>query len=130
MKKLPFELIIIVIVGIVLVFSLHRKKPKMIEITYTGNDTIEIQSDNRENKITLSQHGTGKFDNDSKIIIGDAIIQVGERIEIENTGSDIIEITYNDKDESEKKLLLGQNGTGYINKTIPFKMNDTIIQLR
>ena len=130
MKKLSYELIFFIIVGIVLVFSLKKKSPSQIEITYTGTDTIEIKADNRENKITLGQHGIGKFDSDSMVQIGNANIKVGERIEIENTGTDIIEITYNDKDESENKLLLGQNGTGYINKSTPFKMNNTIIQIK
>jgi len=131
MKKLSYILIsiFIVIASIAFVYSLNRKKTSRIVIKNTGNNVIEIKADSRENKITLGQNGISKFERDSRIEIGNAIITVGKRVEIENTGSDVIQITYNDNEGSEQKLLLGQGGAGYINKSTPFKIGNAFVQV-
>ena len=51
------------------------------------------------------------------------------RIKITNKGTDIIQITYNDKENTEKKMLLGRGGTGCLNKSNSFKINNAFIQI-
>ena len=127
MKKLLY--LVLFIAGVVLVFLLNRGSSNRIEVTNTGTNIIEVNTDNNENKVLLGQNGTRYLDLDSTIQIGNATVKVGERVEIKNTGSDVIQITYNDKEDSEKNILLGQNGTGYINKSTPFKIGNAMIQV-
>ncbi|MBN1973324.1 MAG: hypothetical protein JW787_06775 [Sedimentisphaerales bacterium] len=129
MKRMPYILLFIFIVGVVLVFLLRRTNSSRIEVINTGTEVIEVKTDTENNKVLLGQNGTKYFDRNSKIQIGDATIKVGERVEIKNTGSDIIQITYNDTENTEKKMLLGRGGTSYLNKSNPFKINNAFVQI-
>lgn len=129
MKRMPYILLFIFIVGVVLVFLLRRTNSSRIEVINTGIEVIEVKTDTENNKVLLGRNGTKYFDRNSKIQIGDATIKVGERVEIKNTGSDIIQITYNDTENTEKKMLLGRGGTGYLNKSNPFKINNAFVQI-
>jgi hypothetical protein len=117
------------IVGIVFVFALSGCSSNRIEVANTGIDVVEIKSDSYENKVLLGQNGTGYFDRDSKIQIGDAMIKVGRCVEVVNTGSDIIQITYHNAAGSERTMLIGEGGTGYVSKSAPFKIGDANIRV-
>lgn len=130
MKKMLFELLFIVIATVVLFILLKKPNSNRIEITNMGNEVIEMKSDTSESKLLLGPDSTGYFDRDSKIQIGDTTIRVGQRIEIENTGSDTIQVTYNNTEGIEQTMLLGPGEIGYVNKSVPFKIGDTNILIR
>ena len=115
------------IVGVVFVFALPGCSSKRVEVTNTGFDVVE--ADSPDNKLLLGPNGTGYFDRNSRIQIGDAMIKVGRRVEVINTGSDTIQITYHNTEGSEQTMLIGERGTGYLSKSTPFKMDDTNIRL-
>ena len=130
MKKVLCELLVIVIIGVILLFLFTRPgSSNKIKITNTGTGVIEVTSETNTNKMMIGPNGTYNFDRDSKIQIGNAAIKIGKHIEIVNTGSDEIQITYNDKEKSEKKLLLGENGTGYISNAKSLKIDNAIIEI-
>lgn len=124
---MKYRLSILPILGVV--FVLSGCGSSRIEVTNTGVDVIEVKTDGSENRVFLGQNGTGYFDRDCGIQIGDARIRVGRRIEVANTGSDIIRITCHDAEGSERTLLIGQGGTGYVDKSEPFKIGDVTIRI-
>lgn len=124
---MKYWLSILPILGIV--FVLSGCGSSRIEVTNTGIDVIEVKTDGNGNKVFLGQNGTGYFDRDCGIQIGDVRIRVGRRIEVANAGSEIIRITCPDAKGSEQTLLIGQGGVGYLDKSEPFKIGDVAIRL-
>jgi hypothetical protein len=126
---LPIVGVVLVLALFVLLFALPSFSSNRIQVTNTGTDVVEVKSDCYENKVSLGPNGIGYFDCDSKIQIGDAILNFGRRVEIENMGSDIIQIIYNNTAGSEHKLILGEGGIGYVSKSVLFKIGDANIRL-
>ncbi len=127
MKRLSF---VVPVVGIAILFTLavFSSNSNRIAVTNTGIDVVEVKTDGRASKLLLGQNGTGYFDRDSKIQIGDATIKFGRQIEVANTGSGVIQIAYQDTTGSERTMILGERGTGYLSKSTPFKIGDVSIR--
>lgn len=99
-----------------------------IAVTNTGTAVIEVATDGRAGAVLLGQNGTGYFDRDATICLGDAAIRIGRRTMVTNTGSDHIKITYHDADGIEQTLILGQGGTGHLDPSVPFRINQAVVQ--
>ncbi len=100
-----------------------------ITVTNTGTDMVEVRTTNTKRKVILGQNGVSQFSRKAQVLIGDALIRVGKRMEVINQGSDVISIT----SLEESKLYttqLGQGGTGYFSLLTPIRMGDIIIQFR
>lgn len=100
-----------------------------VAVTNSGADVIRVEVQDIENNYMLGPGGTGYYDPDFGIQIGDAAIKFVRRVEIENTGSDEIKIVYNDAKGSERSMLLGEGGTGYLTRSTPFKIGDVSVSL-
>lgn len=116
---------IAVIVGVV---SL-RQPASRITVANKGSHAIEIKTDGSERNTLLPQNGMGYFDNDSKIVIDDALIIVGRRIEVINTGSRVIQVAYSDASGSQRFTALGKGGSGYFSKTTPLHIGDVSVHV-
>jgi len=115
-------------VGCVLVlFALAGCNSNRIAVTNSGVDVVRVKVEGSETKNMLGPSGTGYYNLDSRIQIGDAAIKFGRQVEIENTGSGLIGIVYNDTTGSERTLLLGESGTGYLGKSTLFKIGDVSV---
>ena len=117
------------LVGIVILFALTGRSSNRIAVTNSGIDVVRVKVEDSETKNMLGPNGTGYFDLDSKIQIGDAAIKIGRRIEVVNTGSGKIQIAYQDDTGSERTMLLGERGTGYLSKSTPFRIGDVSIDV-
>lgn len=124
---MKYVLSVLLVVGIVILFVLAGHSSDRIEVANTGINVVEVETEGTENKLLLGENGTGYFDQDSRIHIGDAAIKLGRRVEIVNTGSGMIQIAYCDSEGSQRTLILGQGGTGYLSKSIPFRIDDVSI---
>ena len=120
---------LLIISSVMLTISLTGCSSSRITVINTGNDDIGIKSDTCDGELFLGRGGTGYFNRDSVIQIGNARITLGRRIKIANTGSEIIQITYNGEENKERKIGLGQNAVGYVGKAKKFKVNDVEIQI-
>lgn len=114
----------IVVIALVVLQPSHR-----IEITNNGPNMVEVKTDGSETKTLLGQNGTVYFDNDSKIQIGDALISVGRRVEVVNTGSDVIQVEYRNTAGSEQTTVLGEGGSGYFTKATPINIGEVNIRV-
>lgn len=112
---------------VLVLFALAGCSLNRIAVKNSGIDVIRVKVEGSEKKYMLGQGGTGYYNPDSRIQIGDAAIKFGRQVEIENTGSGVISVVYNDATGSERTLLLGEGGTGYLSKSIPFKIGDVSI---
>ncbi len=74
-KYLVFSLSI---AGVAILFALAGCSSKRIVITNSGVDVIQVKVEGSETKNMLGPNGTGYFDLDSKIQIGDVSIAVCE----------------------------------------------------
>ena len=118
---------ILLLAGIVILFALTGCGSKRIAVTNSGIDVVKVKVEGSETKNMLGPNGTGYFDIDSKIQIGDTAIKFDRRIEVVNTGSGQIQIAYQDATGSEQTILLGERGTGYLRKSTQFKIGDVSI---
>ena len=124
MKLLRF---IVISTCILVLFGLAGCSSSRIAVKNSGVDVIRVKVEGSDTKYMLGQGGTGYYNPDSKIQIGDATIKVDRQVEIANTGSDVISIVYNNSKVGERTLLLGEGGTGYLNKSTPFKIGDVSV---
>ena len=118
---------ILLLAGIVILFALTGCGSKRIAVTNSGIDVVKVKVEGSETKNMLGPNGTGYFDIDSKIQIGDTAIKFDRRIEVVNTGSGQIQIAYQDATGFEQTILLGEGETGYLRKSTPFKIGDVSI---
>ncbi len=124
---MKYLLSVLLLAGVVILFALMGYGSNRIAVTNSGIDVVRVKVEGSTTKNMLGPNGTGYFDLDSKIQIGDTAIKFGERIEVVNTGSGQIQITYQDATGSERTMLLGEGGTGYLTKSTPFKIGDVSI---
>ncbi len=122
----PFRFIIIVIACFI---ALSGCGSKRITVTNTGEEIVEIKNDHDQYVTMLGQNGTGYFDIGTEIQIGDALVKVGRQIEIMNTGSGTIQITYREASGAERNIILGECGIGYVNQSTPIEIGDARISL-
>ncbi len=99
-------------------------RPAVIESTKNPPATAPAQSKN--DTILLGPNGTGYFDRNATIQIGQLMINVDKRIEAINIGSDIVEIN---TDKTENKILLGPNGTGYFDRNATIQIGNAMIKV-
>jgi len=116
----------IVVVGIIVYLCQPTSR---ITVANNGTDVVEIKTDGSEKKTLLGQNGTGYFDRDSKIHIGDALISVGSRVEVINTGSGVIQVAYHDASGSEQTTTLGEGGSGFFSKVTPINIGEVNIRV-
>ena len=124
---MKYLLSIALLAGIVILFALAGYNSNRIAVTNSGPDVVRIKVEGSETKNMLGPNGTGYFDLDANIQIGDTSIKCGRRIEVANTGSDRIEIKYQDAKGSDRTMILGEKGTGFFSKSTPFKIGDISI---
>jgi hypothetical protein len=115
-------------VAVFLVVVLCRPSSR-IEVTNGGADVIEVKRGDSAWTTRLGQNGTGYFDTDSRLQIGDAKISVGERLEVANTGSDVLQVAYEDAAGSKRTMLLAEAGTGYFSKEGPIEIGDVSVRV-
>lgn len=127
-RHLTFVLVILAIAVIALVVYLCQPTSR-ITVANNGTDVIEIRTDGSETKTLLGQNGTGYFDSDSRIHIGDAMISVDRRVEVINTGSGVIQVAYHDTSGSEQTTTLGEGGSGYFSKATPINIGEVNIRI-
>jgi hypothetical protein len=70
--------IISIVACVVILFVLVGCCSNRIKVSNTGIDQIEILTEGTEKKMILGEGGTGYFDLDSKIQIGDVFISIGD----------------------------------------------------
>lgn len=117
------------VIAIVFVITLSGCGTNRVQVTNTGTDVIAVRTDSDNGKVLLGYNGTGYFDRNAKIHIGDALITAGQRVEVANKGSDVVEIAYQDAAGSGRTMLLGQNGIGCLSTSTPFKIGDACIRI-
>ena len=125
MKHLVY---VLPIVAILILMALAGYGSNKIEVVNSGTNVVEVKAEDAE-KVLLGQNGSAYFYRGTRFEIGDAAIRFGRRIEIENTGTDEIKIAYRDATGTNRTMLLGENGTGYLDNSIPFKIGDVSIGL-
>jgi len=118
---------ILLVVAIVVIALVVYKPSARIAVANTGTEVIEVKTDGSEKKTLLGQNGTGYFDSDSRIQIGDAMISVGRSVEVVNTGSDVIQVEYHDTAGSERTMMLDEGGSGYFSKATPINIGEVNI---
>jgi hypothetical protein len=125
--KTIIPLVVVALVAIVII--LVYKPASRIIVSNTGADVVEVKIDGSEKTTRLGENGTGYFDSDSKIRIGDAIISVGKRVEVVNKGTDDIHVTHQDTAGSEHTTILGEGGSGYFSKAVPINIGEVTIRI-
>jgi len=128
-RYLAITLLAVTIIAISLVAYKRYKPSSRITVANAGADVVEVKTDGSEKKILLGQNGIGYYDSGSKVQIGDAIISVGRRVEVANTGSNSIQVVYHDTTGSEHTTMLGEGGTGYFSKATPINIGDITISV-
>ena len=116
--------IALVVITLVVFQPSHR-----ITVANHGTDVVEVKTDSSEKKTLLGQNAIGYFASDSKIHIGDALISVGRRVEVVNTGSDVIQVEYHDAAGSERTTVIGEGGSGYFSKITPINIDEVNIRV-
>ena len=117
--------IALVVVALVVVFQPSHR----ITVANHGTDVVEVKTDSSEKKTLLGQNAIGYFASDSKIHIGDALISVGRRVEVVNTGSDVIQVEYHDAAGSERTTMLGEGASGYFSKATSINIGEVNIRV-
>ena len=125
---LPIVGIVILIALIVTLFALTSGDSNRIAVTNSGIDVITVKVEGSETKNLLGPNGTGYFDLNTKIQIGDAAINFG-RGEVVNTGSGQIQLIFQEVKGAKHKSLLGEGGSICFGKPTPFKMGNVSIAL-
>ena len=116
-------------VATIVILIVVYKPSSRIEVANAGFDVIEVKTNGSEKKMLLGQNAIGYFDSNSKIQIGDATISVGRRIEVANTGSNVIQVAYHDTTGTERTTMLGQGGSGYFSKATPINIGEVTIRV-
>ena len=129
MKRYLTSALVILTLAVIAVVAYLCQSTARITVANNGTDVIEITTDSSEMKTLLGENGTGYFDGDSKIHIGDALISVGRRLEVINTGSGVIQVAYQDVSGSEQITTLGEGGSGYFAKATPINIGEINIRL-
>ena len=127
-RYLISTLLIFAIVALGILAYLGQPKSR-ITVANNGADAIEITTDGSETKTLLGQNGTGYFDSDSKIHVGNSLISVGRRVEVINTGSGVIQVAYQDTSGSDNITTLGEGGSGYFSKATPINIGEVNIRV-
>jgi len=127
-RRLIAALLILAVILLGIAVYLYRPTSR-ITVVNNGSDVIAIRTDGSEMKTLLGQNETSYFDSDLKIQLGNASISVGRRVEVVNTGSDIIQITYLDTSGSKHTTMLGEGGSGYFSKTTPINIGEVNIRI-
>ena len=123
-------LVAALLAGAIVVFALAVYQPaSRITVANTGPHVVEVKTDSSETTTRLGQNGTGYFDSDSKIQIGDALISVGRRVEVVNTGSNVIQVAYHNTAGPKQTMMLGEGGSGTFSKATPIHIGDVNIRV-
>jgi len=128
MKRYLTSALVILTLAVIAVVVYLCQSTARITVANNGTDVIEITTDSSEMKTLLGENGTGYFDGDSKIHIGDALISVSRRLEVINTGSGVIQVAYQDVSGSEKIITLGEGGSSYFAKVTPINIGEINIR--
>lgn len=129
MKSLLASLLLIVTIAVIgLVAYLYQPSSRIV-VANLGADVIEVKTDIAGSTTRLGQNGTGYFDSDARIQIGDAMISLDRRMEVINTGSDVIHIAYHDTTGREQTMMLGQGGSGHFSKATTISMGEVSIRV-
>jgi hypothetical protein len=129
MKRYLTSALVILTLAVIAVVVYLCQSTARITVANNGTNVIEIRTDSSEMKTLLGENGTGYFDGDSKIHIGDALISVDRRLEVINTGSGVIQVAYQDVSGSEKITTLGEGGSGYFAKATPINIGEINIRV-
>lgn len=127
-RRLISTLLCAAMVVIGTIVYLHQPRSR-ITVANNGAHVIEIGTDGSQMKTRLGPNGIVYFDRDSRIHVGDALISVGRRVKVINTGSGVIRVGYRDASGSEKSRALGKGGSGDFAKSGPINIGDVSIRV-
>ena len=121
-------MIVLCITGIMLpiLTSLDKYNTSKIIVTNTGTKMVEVGAKGTDRKVYLGKNGVSRFHRRAQVLIGNAMIRVGKRLEVTNQGSDIISIIPLN-DPKPYTTQLGRGGTGYFSLSTPIQIGDMII---
>lgn len=130
--NLRYFLVGFLVIGaaVALLFAFSLRGSEQIEIENVGSGVIEVFTGSGEDAVLIDPAGTACFDCNFKLQIGDAVIAVGEQVEVVNRGSENIEIIYKDPSRAKStSLTIGQGGTGYVDKSALLKIKDAVVRV-
>lgn len=90
-----------------------------VAVRNTGTSTIKVKPNDVGNTVQLGQNGIATLGADTPFTIGDVAIRVTDYVEVANRGQDVLTVKYTDSRGIEKKMLLGEGGTGFFSKSRP-----------
>ena len=100
-----------------------------VQVSNLGPNIVEFNVDDSGHVVRLGQNGTAFIDPSTPFKMGNASVRINQRVEVANTGEDIVRVDYTSSDGQSKTMLLGESGTGYFDKENSIKIGDVELLL-